>query len=896
MLATGLRLGPYEILGPLGAGGMGEVYRARDRSLNREVAIKVLPAAFAADADRLMRFTREAHALAQLNHPHIAQIYGMENSGEVRALVMELVDGPTLAELLAAPDAAGGASMPIADALGIARQIAEALEAAHDQGIIHRDLKPANVKVRPDGTVKVLDFGLAKAVSGDRVGSGPIGPALQNSPTFTSPAMTGLGVILGTASYMAPEQARGKSVDRRADIWAFGCVVYEMLSGRQPFGGDTVTDVLSAIVSGEPDWDALPAQTPPAVQKLLRRCLVKDPRRRLRDIGEARLILEEPQSASDVPAVSPPRRTTPAWLVPVLATTTGVLTIATTALLLAPTTEPDGSRAVTRFDLQPPDNAALSVAYRPAVTLSATGNVLAFAAIREGVSRIYVRPRTEVAARVVPGSEGGTNPVLSPDGKWIVFFGDASVRKAPIDGQALSIAPARDVRGMTWADDGGLFLANDAATSIVRVPVEGGEARAITTLGPGERTHRWPHVLPAGKAVLFTVGTLASPDSYDHATIEAVVLATGERRMVLREAAMARYCGSGHLVYSRGPALFAIAFDPDRLTTTGSPVQVVPAVMRDPTTGAAHFDCAQDGTLAFVPGAPSGEVNLLVWAERNGQMQVAGLPPGPHQDVRISPDGTRAAVLNGAGGNGDVWIYEFATGTFNRLTFTATNAGPAWSADGRTVYYASFSKDGASATIFRKPADGSRDAEAVGKTVGRAYLGWVDPAERTVVVDAIEVASDRGDIVRVPFGESAGPQRLVVSPSNEYGAAVSPSGQWFAYQSDETGRFEVYVRSLAGTGARWQVTVSGGEEPHWSHDGRELFYRTQNRLMVVSVDPGTTFRASSPRHLFDGLHNSGIESGRSYDVDPRTGRILLVRPVDADRTDRTVRIVLNWDR
>ena len=582
--------------------------------------------------------------------------------------------------------------MSVDDALDVARQIAEGLEAAHDHGIIHRDLKPANVKVRRDGVVKVLDFGLARAIADAGAGA-----PVDNSPTVTSPAITQVGVILGTAAYMAPEQARGKNVDRRVDIWAFGCLLYEMLTGRRPFTGETVTDVLSAIVTREPDWDALPPQVPPAVARLVRRCLEKDPRKRLRDIGEARLTLEAPQTNLEdasraAGATAIPRSRD--WAVRLLIA--AVVLLAAVAGLLGilaarPRATPPPA-TITRFDVQPPDpGATLSLVFRPAVALSASGGTAAFVAASGGIDRVYVRTRSDSSARVIPGSERGTGPVLSPDGKWVAFFADGVIRKAAIDGEASTLASARDVRGMAWSDDGTLFLTTDAGAPLVSMPATGGPMQPVTTLAAGERTHRWPDVLPGGKSVLFTVGTTASPDSYDGGNIDAVIVATGERRVVLQGAAMARYCGEGRLLYSKGTGLYSIAFDPESLTIAGEPIEVSPAVARDASTGAAHFACANDGTLAFVPGTSQRDLRRLVWVDASGKAEVAQLPAGPHQEVRISPDGTRAALLGSPGGRGDVWIYEFGRGTFNRLTFTGTNLAPMWSPDGSSVYYSSFS-------------------------------------------------------------------------------------------------------------------------------------------------------------------------------------------------------------
>jgi eukaryotic-like serine/threonine-protein kinase len=887
-LAPGVRLNQYEVVDKLGEGGMGEVYKARDTRLQRHVAIKILPGAFARDADRVARFEREAHVLASLNHPHIAQIYGVEESGGMAALVMELVDGRTLAEM-----PLGAVGIALDDALDIARQIAEALEAAHEQGVVHRDLKPANVKVRPDGTVKILDFGLAKAMITEPAG---VSAALDDSPTFTSPAVTQLGVILGTAAYMAPEQARGKAIDRRVDIWAFGCVLYEMLTGRRPFAGETVTDVLSAVVSREPDWHALPAGVPAPVRELVRRCLQKDPRKRLRDIGEARLILEAPHNGSV--AAAPHITTAFARLPWAIAAIAGALAVATAGwsyVRISRSPRATAPGTVTLFDVQAPDTAsALTLVFRPTIALSANGGALAFVAASAGIDHVYVRTRRDTSVWMVPGSDRGTSPALSPDGTSVVFFADGQIRKATLGGEPTSIGTAADLRGLSWADDGMIVFAPDAATPLVTMSAGGGPPRQLTTLGPGERTHRWAQALPGGKAVLFTVGTQSSPDNYDSGNIDAVITATGERRVVLAGTAMARYCGDGHLLFTKGGSLYSIGFDPDRLTTSGESVQVAAAIARDPSTGAAQFACASDGTLAYVPATSLSDMRQLSWADESGRMESVKLPPGPYQEARISPDGRYAVMLGGTSLNGDVWVLEFASGTFRRFTFTSSNTAPIWSADGRTVYFTSFDPASFVSTLMKKPADGSRDASAVGTIKARGYVAWVDPKETAAIFDAVEPGSDRGDIIRVSFGPPSAAQALVRTPKNEFCSSLSPNGQWLAYQSDETGRHEIHVLDLGGSGARWQVTTEGGAEPHWSPDGRQVFYRTSNRLMAVPLESGNTFRYGKPRPLFDGIYNSGIESGRTYDVDPKNKRFLLVRPADTGPSPRAVRMTLNW--
>jgi serine/threonine-protein kinase len=888
-LVIGSRLGGYEIVGSLGQGGMGEVYRARDTRLHRDVAIKVLPDLFASDPERLVRFEREAQTLAALNHPGIAHIYGVidlaASGGEgLRALVMECVEGEDLAHRIAR------GRIPGDEAIQIARQIADAVEAAHERGIVHRDLKPANVRLAPDGTVKVLDFGLAKAM--ETIAAE--GASLANSPTFTSPAMTAVGVILGTAAYMAPEQARGKAVDRRADVWAFGCLLYELLTGAKPFGGETVTDVMSAIVSKEPDWTRLPPDTPEALRALLGRCLEKDPRRRLRDIGEARVVLERPLDPQPRVTGPPASRGVPLWLTALLGVLAAVLAIAVGVLVARRASgSADASRALTRYDLQLPD-ATLDVVFRPALSVSADGATFAFVGNSGGVNRIYVRSRGDAVPHVLPGSERGRDPAVSPDGRWVVFYTDASIRKASIDGGATVIGSGRDVRGITWADAATLILAPDSAAPLSTMPSAGGAPRTLTSLAPGERTHRWPDALPGGKAVLFTVGTVGKPDTYDQGFVDLVVVATGERRHLVEGAAMARFCGS-HVVYARGPSLFAVPFDVERLQVTGAAVEIVQGVERDASTGAVHFDCSDEGTLAYVPGLAEGDLHVLTWRDREGHAQAVNLPAGPYQEARMSPDGSRVALLSGTAGAGDVWIHDFGAGTFTRLTFTGDCAAPIWSPDGQTVYYSTFDASGTGSKITRKRADGSREPEALRPWPGRVYLASVDEARGFSILDSVTIASDRGDVLRVPLAPAGAPQPLVSTPANEFAANVSADGRWLAYESDSTGRPEVYVVDLSGTGARYQVTSTGAEEPHWSRDSRELYFRSANRLLAVPVATEPSFRAGQARPLFDGVYNSGIESGRSYDVDAKNGRFLLVVRAAENRAPMAVRVVVNWD-
>jgi eukaryotic-like serine/threonine-protein kinase len=882
LLTSGTRLGSYVIEGPLGAGGMGEVYRGRDTKLNRDVAIKILPEAFAADPDRLQRFSREAQTLAALNHTHIAQIYGVEDSSGVRALVMELVEGEDLAQRIARGPIA------VAEALPIARQIADALEAAHERGIIHRDLKPANIKVREDGTVKVLDFGLAKAL--DPQGPGR-GSDVANSPTFTMRG-TQMGMIVGTAAYMAPEQARGQAVDRRADLWAFGVVLYEMLAGRGAFDGATVTDVLAAVVTREPDWSALPADTPPGIRRLLRRCLDRDRHTRLADAGEARYQIDEARSAPP-PAVAErvSARSRVAWLPWALAAVLLVTTLALVWRVSRPTDRP-----VVRYVVQPPDKTALNLILRPALALSPDGRTLVFVGGPVGASRLFIRRDDEFEARALAGSEGASEPVFSPDGQWLAFFANNELKRMPIaEGPVVTlVGRGNEPKGLSWDGDGTITYTPESTGPVFQIPAGGGTPRAVSALKAGERTHRWPQMLPDGKAVLFTVGTAASPDNYDGANIEAVVLATGERRQILAGASMARYLAGGYLVFARGRTLYAVRFDMARLAVLGTPKAVVQGVAGDSTTGVAHFSCAASGALAYVPGEILEASHRLVWVDRAGKAEPIDLPPGPYFDPHISPDGRKVAmgVLDGQGS--DIRVYDFDKKTFARLTFGGTNTIPIWSRDGQFVYYVAIDQTTGVNTISRRAADGSRAAEALVSHDSRVYL-------RSISADGVRAHVNDNtvggftDIGFLPLVKGAAFAPLVATKFDEYASELSPDGRWIAYQSNDTARFEVYVREVSGPGL-WQISTGGGEEPRWSPDGRSLYYRNDTQMMVAPVETRGTFQPGTPTLLFEGVYNLRSDSGNSYDLAPNGERFLMLRSGSGTTQSAHIRVVWNWSK
>ena len=877
----GGHIGPYEIVAPLGAGGMGEVYRARDAKLNRDVAIKVLPEVFSLDPDRLTRFRREAQVLASLNHPNIGHIYGLEDASGVQALVLELVEGPTLADRIAQ------GPIPLDEALPIAQQIADALESAHEHGIIHRDLKPANIKLRPDGTVKVLDFGLAKAL--DPV-TGSSTDAVT-SPTLTARG-TQLGVIVGTAAYMAPEQARGHDVDRRADIWSFGVVLFEMLSGSQAFRGETISDVLASVLKNDLDWSVLPSSVPAPVKSLLRRCLNPDRKNRLRDIGEARIAIADylanPTSAATPPGAKRTNGASRPWQV-----ASGALGIALLGLLVwvgIPRAATPGPSM--RIIVAPPPGVSARVAIRPSISMSPDGWTLAFVGIEAGMPSVYLRDREDFDARKLPGTEGATNPVFSPDGRRIAFSAGTDLKVTSLAGGVIVVGKVNDPRGISWIDNETFVFTPEAIGGMREMSLASGAPRALTTLDEkaGERTHRWPHVLPGGEWVLFTVGTLSTPDTYDDARIDAVNRRTGERRIVFQGAATARYAPTGHLVLAKGGSLFAVAFDPATLKTSGTPVGLLQGVGADLTTGAAHIDWSPSGTFAYVPGDTRGVLRHLVWSDLKGARQPSPLSPSLINDARLSPDGKRVAVVAGTTGLADIWVHDFDRGTATRLTFTAINGSPIWSHDGRDIYYSAIDP-ARGTTVFRTSADGGREPVEVTRVNARTYLKGLGPDESWVIVDYVNNA--RASIGRLALKAGARIEPIVDTPADEFAGALSPDGRFVAYQSDGDGLPQIYVRDVNAPSGRWQVSSAGGEEPMWSPAGDAMYYRFENLLMRAPVQTTGSFQSGRPALLFDGVFNLRSDTGVSYEPHPDGKRLLMTRPADA--TDGgTIRLVTQW--
>jgi Tol biopolymer transport system component len=664
-LASGTRLGSYEVVSQIGAGGMGEVYRAQDTKLARDVAIKVLPEAFAHDAERLSRFQREAKMLAALNHPNIATIYGLEQSGGTSYLVMELVPGETLQERVKREG-----PVAVEEALAIAKQIAEALEAAHEKQIIRRDLKPANVKLTPEGKVKVLDFGLAKAFAGD-ASSEDIG----NSPTL-SQAATMQGVILGTAAYMSPEQARGRAVDKRTDIWAFGCVLYELLTGKPAFQGEDVTEILASVVKSEPDWTALPANISPSIRVLLQRCLRKDRRQRTPDAATIRIEIED---AIDAPKDSGATQTAPASMSKLLLAVVAAVTIIAVVMAFGwwRATQP-GERSLVRLDVDLGPEVSLGSPRGTNTILSPDGRRMVY--VSQG--RLFTRRLDQPSAAELAGTQGAFAPFFSPDGQWIAFFAQSKLKKISVEGgAAIVLCDTGTASGGSWGEDGNIIAALGALTGLSRIPSAGGPPMSVTDLQSGEVTHRWPQILPGGKAVLFTTSTTIT--GFEGANIEVMSLANHRRKTLVRGGTYGRYLPSGHLVYVNRGTLFAVPFEVDRLEMRGTPVPVLDQVSYNSTFGSAEFDFSQTGTMIYHSGGAGSGLLTVQWLDTAGKTEPLLTKPDAYQHPSLSPDGSRLAL-----NTSDIWVYEWQRDTMTRLTFgPSVSRYPIWSPDGRYIVY-----------------------------------------------------------------------------------------------------------------------------------------------------------------------------------------------------------------
>lgn len=893
-LSSKTRLGPYEILAPLGAGGMGEVYRARDTRLDRDVAIKVLPAALAQDKERILRFEREAKSLATLSHPNIAAIYGFEEYDGKRLLIMELAEGETLSDRLVR------GPLPVDDALEINRRIAEGLEAAHEKGIVHRDLKPANIKVSPDGTVKVLDFGLAKALLGDASSTPSLSPTdVVNSPTISA-EYTRPGVILGTAGYMSPEQARGRSVDKRTDIWSFGCVLFECLSGARLFSGETATDSIGAILHKEPEWALLPPGTPPTVHLLLRRCLAKDRNKRLRDIGDARIELEnalaDPSSSMLQLSGAALARgihagTKSAWRrrLPWLA-----CALLAAALAWVMLTNRPGRQQVMRLTMSIPETQGLSGFSGSKFDISPDGTKVVYVGANESGRQLYLRKLSQFDAVSLPNTDESLCPFFSPDGEWIAFGQKGKLRKISVlGGPATTICDAADLRGGSWGPDGTILFAPNARSGIWRVSSAGGEPVELTNAGRGNTSpsHRWPTWLPDGKSALFTASTKNS--DYTDAAIVALSVQSGEQKVVFTGGTYARYIPTGHIVFGRGGSLMAAPFDLKKLEIKGAAIPVMEGVLTTPTFGGVDYAVSTSGALIYVGGIGGGEEELPIWIDREGKETPISQHKRDYIDIRISPDESRIAASLMDSGNVDIWLLELERDSLTRLTVNESlDLNPRWSPDGRWIVFASDRGSNNINNLFRQPADGTGEAERLTTSENSQAPSSISPDGSLLVYLENHPKTD-SDIMYIPIGiENASPEVFLASPFIERGAVLSPDGNWIAYVSNEVGEAEVYLRPFRHPGPKVKVSAGRGWVPKWSPDGKEIFYRLDRRIMAVSVTlREENAHASTPKLLFELKNNS---YGGPFDV-AADGRFLFIRPTNefVEQSQQPV-VVINW--
>jgi len=901
LLNAGDKISHYTVNARLGAGGMGEVYRATDSKLGRDVALKILPEAFAQDPQRMARFEREAQVLASLNHPNIAHIYGLEESGGVRALAMELVEGLTLAERIAA------GPMALDEALPIAKQIAEALEYAHERGIIHRDLKPANIKVRPDGTVKVLDFGLAKALESETSEMDA-----SHSPTISAVA-TRAGVLMGTAAYMSPEQARGKSVDRRADIWAYGCVLYEMLRGKKVFDGDTVSDALAAVIRGDPDWSALPETTPPRILALLRRCLEKDAKRRLRDIGEARILMEDfianpPAESGGAPSVVLETRSArPAWarILPWAVATLAIVTAALSSW--APWRPAPLPTPSMRMSAEIGAPVSLVVDRGPSVVLSPDGTRLAFLAQDAKQQRqIYVRSVDQLQAAPLAGTEGARDPFFSPDGAWIAFFADGKLKKIAVQGgAAVTLCDATTPRGGAWGEDDSIVFTPEGRGSLFHVSSAGGKPEPLTELiqSKGELTHRWPQVLPGGKAVLFTV---QMPGGFGAGSVVLQLLKSGERRTVATSGSYGRYVPSGHIIYTLGGNLFAVPFDLDRMEVTGPPAPFLERVVFAASVGSAQFSVSNSGSFVYVSGESLASSLAVYWMDREGKFQPLRSVPGDFVNPRISPDGKRLSLSVADGGSNGVWVYDWARDTMTRLTFSGNDFAQVWTPDGKREAFSS-SRSGFQ-NLYWHRADGTGEIQRLTDSKNTQFASsWTPDGKFLVYWEAAQSTGNDIWVLPMEGDEKSGwkpgtPKVFLKTPFNENNPAFSPDGRWIAYGSNESGRNEVYVRPFPSGEGKWMISNGGGTHPRWSRNGKDLFYRTldETRLMVATYHVvGGSFQADKPV-LWSPGQFADIGGRPNYDLAPDGKRVVVLRYAEskektAEKEDKFVLILNVFD-
>jgi len=878
-LATGSKLGPYEIVALLGAGGMGEVYRARDMRLGRDVAIKILPKEMSADAARKQRFEREAKTISSLNHPNICTLHDIGSQDGVDYLVMECVEGETLAKRLEK------GPLPQEQVLRFGAQIADALDKAHRAGIVHRDLKPGNIMLTATGA-KLLDFGLAKPA------------ALVSGMTLTAVVpttpVTQEGTVVGTFQYMSPEQIEGKEVNGRSDIFSLGAVLYEMLTGQHAFQGKSQLSVASAILEKEPaPISTIRPMTPPALDHTIRRCLAKDPEERwqtARDLAlELKWSAEGGSQMTSAPTGSA-KGIRARWRAVLLWIVTSLLLVAITGLAIW-NLKPSLPRTVTRAVITLPPGQRLARLEQPVLALSPDGTHLAYVAVQGGVQQLYLRAMDSLEARPIPGTEGASGPFFSPDGQWLGFFTGTNLKKIPVSGGAAqTLGDATLAHGESWSSQGLIAFSPATASFLQQVPEAGGQLQPLTRLEPGEVSHRWPEFLPGGKAFLF----VASTSSFNWTTSSQVAvhaLGTGERRNLIQGATHPHYASSGHLVYAQGGSLMAVPFDAQRLAVTGAAVPVVENVSHAPTAGAAQYSISTTGSLVYVPGGVQADQRRMVWVTRNGTEQRAAAPERGYLFPRISPDGQRIAV-GITEHETQIWLYDLSREALTRFTFEGNvNLNAAWTPDGKRIAFQS-SKEGPP-NIYWQRADGSGGLERLtASEYANVPISW-SPDGQVLAFMEVHPFTQRDIWVLRMSDRKAQP--FLKTRFDESVPRFSPDGHWLAYTSNESGRYEVYVQPYPGPGGKWQISTEGGTEPAWNHNGRELFFRSGDEMMAVEIATQPGFAAGKPQMLFQGPYVRSPATSPNYDVSPDGQRFLMLKPADTGESAPTqINIVLNW--
>src|SRR5712692_774487 len=898
-MSSGQRLGPYEILSAIGAGGMGEVYRARDTRLDRIVAIKVLQAHLADKPELRERFEREARTIASLNHPHICVLYDIGRQDGIDYLVMEYLEGETLAHrLLKGP-------LPLDQVLQYAIEIADALDKAHRKGVTHRDLKPGNIMLTKSGT-KLLDFGLAKL----KQEVAPANLPLSQLPTAND-ALTAEGTIVDTLLYIAPEQLEGKEVDARTDIFAFGAVVYEMATGKKAFEGNSQARVISAIMTSDPPpMSSLQPMTPPALDRVVKKCLAKEREKRWQAASdvcdELKWIAEGGSQASLAPTV-PAKGTRALGRRALILSLGALLLVAVVTGLAVWNLKPSPPQPVSRTVINlPPGQQLAGLENGPAVALSLDGTHLAYVAREGSTQQLYLRALDSLEAKAIPGTEGGVNPFFSPDGQWLGFFAGGKLKKVSVDGgSAKKHGDAATSQGANWGRQGTIAFAPQNVSALQQVPDGGGTPQPLTRFEKGEISHRWPEFLPSGKAVLFAAATGAI--NFANAQVAVQSIGRGEKRNMLQAGTQPRYTPSGHLLYAQRGTLMAVPFDPQQVTAKGAAVPVAEGVLQSLISGAAQYSFSATGSLVYVSGSVQSARRRLVWVSRNGAEQPLAAPPHAYVFPRLSPDGRRVAVTIQEQET-QVWLYDLTRETLTRLTFEGNqNYNPVWTPDGKRIAFES-TKEGP-LNLFWQLADGSGGLERLNTSeYAQVPFSWspdgqllafieVNPTtQRDIwVLRMSDPSPGSGQVPSAASGQGRKAQPFLRTPFDETLPRFSPDGHWLAYISDESGRYEIYVQPYPGPGGKWQISTEGGTAPVWNPNGRELFYRSGDKMMAVDIATQPGFAAGTPRMLFEGPYEPAPVPIDNYDVSPDGQRFLMIKPSEqAQAAPTQINVVLNW--